>query len=543
MSVPRDERTRATDDFPARSPRVLDHDAAGNVPSGASSRAPLMALRQLAARASWLKQPWRPLTAGEPFAATRWRLVAANVIAVAIVLAVLGVVVYQLNVRAALQEVDVQLAHYANYTATAVDEDQLPSAPDQGAPDRIVPYSPASSDLFTVVLDPSGQTLLDGDHIQRLGVPVVAAARPVLDGSQPAAITTVHAAGHDFRLQAVATMHEGKLAAVVVAGVSLDVQMQEEQDLLRALALIFTVVLLLTLLTSLFFTERALRPARQAFARQRQFAAAASHELRTPLAVIRSEAELATSLLGESLDTLRHGIADPGATVAAQLEESLGETRAITAEVDYMTRMANELLLLARDAADIRAHEWRGVDLCAVLRSTAEKIRPLAAREGLRLEMAGADAATQAWVRGDPDLLRQLFYGLLDNAVRYTPRGGSIRVAVNTARHGRVLPEHHRHVTLKISDTGVGIAPEHLAHIFEPFYRAVSARPRREQQAGTGLGLALAHWIVRAHGGTIAAHSTVGEGTTFIIELPRAQRGRAARSSRMPAPTPGDSVE
>ncbi len=525
MSTPLDERETAKRPQAPQPPQAqaLDREAAGPVHGGMplSERIPaaLRRLPSLVGRSGTGGTP-RAGSASDPFAPTRRRLVATNVIAAALVLAVLGVVVYVFTERSSQQETDAQLAHYADYTATAVDIEHLPQGANQGPRPGVAPYTPSSPDLFTVILDPSGKTLLDDDHIVQLGVPVVAAARPVLDGHQPMAATTVHAAGHDFRLFAVPAMHDGQQIAVVVEGVSLDVQDQQQLDLLRALALIFVVVLALTLLTSLFFTERALRPARAAFTRQRQFAAAASHELRTPLAVIRSEAELASSLLGESLDTLRSesaGGAAPESTsmMTSRLEESLGETRAITAEVDYMTRMTNELLLLARDAADTRAHEWREVDLRAVLCGVTDKIRPLAAREGLRLETDGVDAAGPLWVRGDPDLLRQLVYGLLDNSVRYTPEGGRIRVAVRA--------EHHRRVVLTISDTGVGIAPEHLKHIFEPFYRAIAERPRREQQVGTGLGLALADWIVRAHGGTISVRSTVGEGTTFAVELPLAR--------------------
>lgn len=536
MSTPLDEReTRAHAQAPDSSQAQAQAQAPGHDAPRSAGNA---GTRDLPARVAAALRRLSPIvgrpgaardagSAAEPFAATRRRLVATNVVAVALVLAILGVVVYVFTVRSTQQEIDAQLAHYAQFTATAEGLEHLPPSRstegNQGPPARIAPYSPTSPDLFTVVLDPSGKTLMDDDHIQQLGVPVVAAARPVLDGRQQVATTTVHAAGHDFRLYAIPAVHEGKQIAVVVEGVSLDVQDQQQLNLLRALALVFAVVLALTLLTSLYFTERALRPARAAFARQRQFAAAASHELRTPLAVIRSEAELAASLLGEALDTLRQRAStvtttatareDSGTAVTGQLEESLGETRAITAEVDYMTRMANELLLLARDTADRRAHEWQPVDLRAVLRGVADKIQPLAAREGLSLETPAPGDAEPAWVRGDRDLLRQLVYGLLDNAVRYTPAGGSIRVALRV---------DHRRVTLTISDTGVGIAPEHLAHIFEPFYRAISARPRREQQVGTGLGLALADWIVRAHGGTIAVRSTIGAGTTFVVELPLA---------------------
>jgi signal transduction histidine kinase len=118
-------------------------------------------------------------------------------------------------------------------------------------------------------------------------------------------------------------------------------------------------------------------------------------------------------------------------------------------------------------------------------------------------------------------MLRQLFFGLLENAMRYTPTGGSIRVAMRLEKRAHLLGDHRRHAYISVSDTGAGIAPEHLPHIFEPFYRVVSAaRPLHETQHGTGLGLALSQWIVQAHGGAIAVESTPGAGTTFTVALP-----------------------
>ncbi|HZC79054.1 MAG TPA: HAMP domain-containing sensor histidine kinase, partial [Ktedonobacterales bacterium] len=316
----------------------------------------------------------------------------------------------------------------------------------------------------------------------------------------------------------------GHLQWVVAAGISLDVQNQELSDLVHTLLIVYAVVLVLTFFTSVFLTERGLGPARLAFTRQRQFATAASHELKTPLAVIRSEAELASGLIGDSLEALRSKPIN-AALVTASLEEALGESRAVTSEVDFMTRMVQDLLVLGRDAADESAHDWTIVDLRGVVENVTSKVRPLAESAGLTLEVSAAsDAGAQPiWVRGDAGLLRQLMYGLLENAVRYTPSGGTIRVVVRADSHAHLLGDRRRHAEVSIGDTGVGIAPEHLANIFEPFYRAVSSSlALHGEQGGTGLGLALAQWIVRAHGGSIRVHSQVRQGTTFTVELPLA---------------------
>lgn len=463
--------------------------------------------------------------AGAPFAATRNRLIATNVLVVAVVLALLSVVIYSFGVHAAQQETVAQLKYYAAAGAhTAAENDGHPPGGDSGPPRRLVAYSPSTPDIFSVVLAPDGTVQFDSDQIVALGVPVVAAARPILQGQQTEATPIVHADGHDFQLYLTRVSQDGHLQWVVAAGISLDVQNQELSDLIHTLMIVYAVVLVLTFFTSVFLTERGLGPARLAFTRQRQFATTASHELRTPLAVIRSEAELASGLISDSLEALRSKPINT-AQVVTSLEEALSESRAVTSEVDFMTRMVLDLLVLGRDASDELAHEWTIIDLRGVVVNVAGKVRPLAESAGLTLDVSAvSDAgAPPVWVRGDAGLLRQLLYGLLENAVRYTPSGGTMRVAVRADSHAHLLGDRRRHAEVSIGDTGVGIAPEHLANIFEPFYRAVSSSlALHGEPGGTGLGLALAQWIVRAHGGSIQVHSQVGQGTTFTVELPLA---------------------
>jgi signal transduction histidine kinase len=471
----------------------------------------------------WAGEP--AARAGTPFAAARRRLIATNVLVVAVVLALLSVVIYFFGVHAAQQQTVAQLKYYATAGAgTAAENGGGPPGGGSGPPPRLVAYSPSTPDIFSVVLAPDGTVRFDSDQIVALGVPVVAAAKPILQGQQTELTPVVHANGHDFQLYLTHVTQNGHLEWVVAAGISLDVQNQELSDLVRTLLIVYAVVLVLTFLTSVVLTERGLGPARLAFNRQRQFATAASHELKTPLAVIRSEAELASGLIGDSLEALR-GKHFNAAQLTASLEEALGESRAVTSEVDFMTRMVQDLLVLARDASDELAHDWTIVDLRSVVENVAGKVRPLAESAGLTLdETAARDAGGQPiWVRGDAGLLRQLMYGLLENAVRYTPSGGAIRVAVRADSHAHLLGDRRRHAEVSIGDTGLGIAPEHLSNIFEPFYRAVSSSlALHGEQGGTGLGLALAQWIVRAHDGSIRVHSQVGQGTTFTIELPLA---------------------
>ncbi|MGE5333650.1 MAG: sensor histidine kinase [Nitrososphaerota archaeon] len=466
---------------------------------------------------------------GAPFTAARRRLILTTVAVVAIVLAALSVAMFILNQRAGQQQTIDLLKYYASAGSAAVQSDDGTSQEEGGSNNPLVPYTPSSSDTFIVVLDAQGNTISDRDRVEQLGLPVVSVAQPVLQGQQNEITPTVSARGHDYQLYITRAQRDDHLVGVVIAGTSLEQREQQSGDLLRTLAIFNGVALLLTFLSTLFLTERALRPARLAFVRQRQFATAASHELKTPLAVIRSEAELASGLIGDGIAALRRP--EIGQASAEQLrgylEEALGETEAAAAEVDYMARMVQGMLMLARDATDTEAHPWSDVDVRTLLVDVVARIRPLAEREGLSVEgplPAQLEQGRQvALVRGDADMLRQLFFGLLENSMRYTSAGGSIWIAVRVERRAHLLGDHRRHVHISISDTGVGIAPEHVPHIFEPFYRVVSsARPVRDAQHGTGLGLALAQWIVQAHGGVIEVQSTVGEGTTFTVVLPLA---------------------
>jgi heavy metal sensor kinase len=225
----------------------------------------------------------------------------------------------------------------------------------------------------------------------------------------------------------------------------------------------------------------------RSFAEVRRFTADASHELRTPLTAIRTEAEVA---LGNSLSTDEH-------------RQLLGS---ILEECDRLTRMTDQLLALAREDAGGARHAFGRLDLAALLGRVAETLRPLAQGKGVRLH---AEANGPVPVRGDETRLRQVFYNLLDNAIKYTPEEGEVELT---------LTDQGGSARITVRDTGVGIPPEHLPHVFDRFYRVDRARSRAE--GGTGLGLSIAQSIVASHGGTIALASTPGQGTTCTVVLP-----------------------
>jgi len=224
----------------------------------------------------------------------------------------------------------------------------------------------------------------------------------------------------------------------------------------------------------------------EAFQRQRQFTADASHELRTPLTVIKGQVEVALSQPRE-------------------VEGYREVLRSVNEEVDRLNRMVGSLLTLARaDAGGVPiASEW--VDLGGLVSAAVEQVRPLAEQRGLRIQLELGTAATLA---ADEDLLLQLVLNLLDNAIKYTPAGGSVTAGWGMAENS---------TQLWVRDTGEGIAEEHLGRIFDRFYRAESARGG---SGGAGLGLSICRWIAEAHGGSISAESTVNEGTTITVRLP-----------------------
>ncbi len=223
---------------------------------------------------------------------------------------------------------------------------------------------------------------------------------------------------------------------------------------------------------------------------RRDFVANVSHELKTPLTSIAGYAE---TLVAE----------------AAQDTQTRQFAETIVSNARRMQHMVDDLLDLSR----IESGGWqparRRVDVAAVARDAWAPFVAGAAERDSRLATEIAPAA--ATLAADPDALRQIFTNLLDNALRYTPRGGAITVRGQKTVDG---------VLVEVADTGSGIAPDHLPRIFERFYRVDPARSRGE--GGTGLGLAIVKHLVEAHGGRVEAHSTLGAGTTIRMFFPTA---------------------
>ncbi len=229
----------------------------------------------------------------------------------------------------------------------------------------------------------------------------------------------------------------------------------------------------------------------RSFAALRRFTADASHELKTPLTVVRAGVERAITRPDTAPETL------------AALEETLQE-------VNRMTELLDSLLTLAR-ADEGRAELHREpVDLRQIIEEAGETGELLAEHAGVGIDIRLPSEPVVVSV--DRSRVRQLALNLIENAVKYTPRGGQVSVELGST-NGRAV--------FTVADTGIGIAPGDLPHVFDRFWRADSARTRTSERAGTGLGLAICKWIAEAHGGTIEVQSRPGRGTTFTVGLPR----------------------
>jgi OmpR-family two-component system manganese-sensing sensor histidine kinase len=248
----------------------------------------------------------------------------------------------------------------------------------------------------------------------------------------------------------------------------------------------------------------AMKPVRESYGRLKQFTADASHELRNPIATIQTNVQVA--------------LAEPD--IEPQQHQQLQVIERLTRRLG---RLVDDLLFLARQDSGIVQQQWIDVPLDALLIEVIEEQLAIATAQNLSLSLEIIDSPNTEdnfTLLGDWDQLARLFTNLVSNAVQYTPSGGEIKVELQlAAKSKRNSPQLNPAVQVKVTDTGTGISPESLPHIFDRFYRADPARTHRSA-AGSGLGLAIAKAIVENHRGQIHTDSQLSKGTAITVTLP-----------------------
>ncbi len=247
------------------------------------------------------------------------------------------------------------------------------------------------------------------------------------------------------------------------------------------------VVFVVVGIAGFWFSRRTMKPIREALENQRRFIADASHELRTPLAIMKADFDLARTRPGD-------------------VKELQAAVHTGAEEVDRMSGIVADLLLLSRIDAREERLERAPVDLEALLDATAAKLAALAAPRHVEIEYEGG---RRMLADADAERLQRALLNLGKNAVEHSPDGATVTLSLARERDQALI---------EVKDRGSGMTGEQLAHVFERFYRA--DRSRSSAGGNSGLGLPIARWIIEAHGGTLSLSSTPGEGTLATVHLP-----------------------
>ncbi|WP_158081727.1 sensor histidine kinase [Paenibacillus selenitireducens] len=290
------------------------------------------------------------------------------------------------------------------------------------------------------------------------------------------------------------TLYSGQdVTGTLYIGKDISVQWNLFRWSLIALMTLGLLFFALALILSHIMSKRAMIPIMQSYTRQREFVADASHELRTPLSVMLS-----------SIDTLQleDGMAQNpfAARVLANMRN----------EVKRMTKLAGDLLTLARSDSGEVLLANEPLDLRANAEHILQSLQALADAKQIQLTL---QAPPSLMMYGDADRLEQLLVILIDNAIKYTPDGGDVRVMISVER-----AKSMHILQFIVEDNGIGIRAEDHKQIFTRFYR--EDKSRSKELGGHGLGLAIAKWIVDAHRGTIHVESKVNQGSRFVVRIP-----------------------
>ena len=387
---------------------------------------------------------------------------------------------------------------------------------------------PEFYDKFFQLVDPEGRPGTRSPHLREETLPLSAQARSNAARGAPTVETVRLATGEPVRLLTLPITRDGQLVQLVQVGIPLHRAQRTLGRYVETLLVLIPLGLALAALGGGMIARAALRPvdamsrtarrisgedlhARlslrgtgdeldhlaetlnamltrlgEAFVQMRRFTADAAHELRTPLTALKGTIE-----------------------VALRAERSGEEYRRVLAssldDVERLVRLAEDLLLLSRLSVPAQVSRER-VELAPLLTEVADLAAPVADARGVTVVLK---ERTPAVVTGDAVALRRAVLKLVEDAVKYTPRGGRVELALRLA-DGRA--------EVLVTDTGIGMDPADVERIFEPFVRLDAARAR--DTGGAGLGLPIARSIVATHGGTLAAESVPSAGSTFTIRLP-----------------------
>ncbi|QSF44989.1 sensor histidine kinase [Paenibacillus tianjinensis] len=259
-------------------------------------------------------------------------------------------------------------------------------------------------------------------------------------------------------------------------------------NLIYTFSLVGVVMLIILYFTSRYFANRSIKPVKEAFDKQKQFIADASHELKTPLAIINTNTDV---LLANEEDTI--------------FNQSKW-LHYIKSETERMAKLTNDLLYLTEMDDSRTGMVHAPFNISEAVENNILTMEAVIFEKNVALEY---DIEPNLTVQGNSEQIKQVVMILLDNAVKYTGPKGEVTLS---------LRRQYNDVVLAVTNTGEGIAPEHLTRIFDRFYRTDTSRARK--QGGYGLGLAIAKSIVeQQHKGKIYAKSVAGESTTFYVQL------------------------
>ena len=315
----------------------------------------------------------------------------------------------------------------------------------------------------------------------------LAALEAALNGTET--IDMVRSGEERYRMLTRPVYSEGTLVGAVQVAESREVQLGLISTLGRVLVIVGAVGIALAVIAGYVLANRALRPVRAAFARQRGFVADASHELRAPVAVIQADA-----------DALSRTLTDLSPEDSELLADLMHES-------EYIDQVISRLLEMASLDSDQRAISTEPVDVAALGEELARGIGRVAGQSGVTVQTQLGDRPLN--VDADPVRLRLVLLSLLDNAVKYNSEGGTVTL---TAR------SDHGAIVVDIRDTGIGIPEDDLSRVFDRFYRVDKSRSRAA--GGVGLGLTISRQAVESFGGSLTLASASGKGTTATVRLP-----------------------